>query len=274
MSKSKGNVVTPMDLFESTAPTPCATGRPSARPGVDTAFDEGQMKVGRKLANKLLNASKFVLGIRRSVAAPTRRRRASPNRSTGRCSRSSTPSSTKRPTRSTTFDYARALERTEAFFWWFCDDYVELVKGRAYGADGEAGAASAQAALARALDTMLRLLAPFLPFATEEVWSWWRESSVHRASWPDAEPLRTAAAETPPSLLTVAGEALTELRRTKSEAKRKLRTPIVNATITDTPERLAELREVLGDVSAAGVAAEIDLVEGDTFSIEADLEPE
>ena len=138
------------------------------------------MKVGRRLAIKLLNASKFVLGVMGDDGRPTATR--SPSRSTGRCSRRSPRSSTTRPPRSRRYDYARALERTERFFWCFCDDYVELVKGRAYGG----ASATRRAPRSRvALDALLRLFAPFLPFVTEEVWSWWREGSVHRAPWPD-----------------------------------------------------------------------------------------
>ena len=86
------------------------------------------------------------------------------------------------------YDYARVLQRTEEFFWRFCDDYLELVKGRRYGEQGAAAAASANAALAAALSVMLRLFAPFLPFVTEEVWSWWRDGSVHTARLADAAP--------------------------------------------------------------------------------------
>src|SRR5690606_25248048 len=91
------------------------------------------------------------------------------------------------------YDHTRALDVTETFFWTFCDDYVELVKDRAYGDDGGAPGpetVSARTALPLALDTLLRLLAPVLPFATEEVWSWWRQGSVHRAPWPKSSPLR------------------------------------------------------------------------------------
>jgi valyl-tRNA synthetase len=271
MSKSKGNVVTPIDLLERFGSDAVRYWAASGRPGTDTAFDEGQMKVGRRLAIKLLNASKFALGMGDLVSAldaPVTEPldQAMLTRLAGLVDECTTAFED--------FDYARALERTEQFFWLFTDNYIELVKNRAYGAYGEEGAASALAALARALDTMLRLLAPFLPFATEEVWSWWRDESVHQAPWPLAQPLRDASGGTSPSLLIVAGEALTELRRAKSEAKRKLRTAIVAASITDTPDRLAELRLVLADVAAAGVAEGIDLIEGDAFSIEAELEPE
>ncbi len=90
------------------------------------------------------------------------------------------------------YDYARALERTETFFWWFCDYYLELVKGRRYDPD-PAVSASVSRALRLSLSAFQRLLAPFLPFVTEEVWSWWQEGSVHRAPWPEAAELSAVA---------------------------------------------------------------------------------
>ena len=278
MSKSKGNVVTPIALLEQFGSDAVRYWAASGRPGTDTAFDEGQMKVGRRLAIKLLNASKFALGMGDLVAALEQPVTEPLDQAmlarladlVDECTAAFEG-----------FDYARALERTEQFFWVFTDDYIELIKNRAYGSEGDAGAASAQAALARALDTMLRLLAPFLPFSTEEVWSWWRaesssisSASIHNAPWPTADALRSDAGDTAPALLTIAGETLTELRRAKSEAKRKLRTAITSATITDTGERLAALRLVLADVSAAGVATGVELVEGESLTVEVELEPE
>jgi valyl-tRNA synthetase len=155
------------------------------------------------------------------------------------------------------YDHTRALEVTETFFWTFCDDYLELVKDRAYGAGStaaevSAATTSARVALALALDTMLRLLAPVLPFATEEVWSWWREGSVHRAPWPVATGLRAAAADADPAQLAAAGNALAALRKIKSEAKVAMRTPILSVDLAVPAASLAGVRSAIDDIRGAG----------------------
>ncbi len=180
-----------------------------ARPGVDTAVDPNQMRVGRRLAMKILNASRFVLGFPSSSSAAVIEPldRAMLSALSGVVADATAALDA--------LDYARALERIETFFWTFCDDYVELVKGRAYG-DGPA-ADSARTALRSALDVLLRLFAPMLPFVTEEVWSWSHDTSIHTSSWPVASERGDA------SLLAVASELIGAVRRAKAAAGLSMR---------------------------------------------------
>jgi valyl-tRNA synthetase len=268
MSKSKGNVVTPMGLLEQYGSDGVRYWAASGRPGTDTAFDDGQMKVGRKLAIKILNASKFVLGVAGEHPTDPADVRAPVDRALLADLAAVVTDATRA---FEGYDYARALEHAERFFWSFCDDYVELVKQRAYSESDAAGAASARAALQTALDSLLRLFAPHLPFVTEEVWSWWREGSVHRASWPDAESLRTTAVNGHPAVSAIAGEVLGEVRKAKTAAQVSLRTDVQRVTVRDSAERLEALKLAIDDVREASRAREIDLQESSAFSVEVEL---
>ena len=172
------------------------------------------------------------------------------------------------------FDYARALERSERFFWGFCDDYVELVKQRAYSEGEGDGAASARATLRIALESLLRLFAPHLPFVTEEVWSWWRDGSVHRAPWPDAGSLRASGEGGDPAVYEVAAQVVGEVRKAKTVEKRSLRTDATRVVVHDSVERLAALEQVTGDVQEAARVHALESVPGDSFRVEVELAPD
>ena len=253
MSKSKGNVVTPIDLFEQYGSDAVRYWAASARPGVDTAFSEDQMKVGRKLATKLLNVTKFVLGF--GEANPT----ATPTEAVDIAMLARLASVVDEATTAfETYDYARALEKSESFFWWFCDDYVELVKTRAYS-EG-AGSDSARAALQRALSTLQRLFAPHIPFATEEVWSWWQTGSIHRASWPKRTDLLGGTTDVGSTeiLLDAVCNVLAVIRRTKTEAKVSQRAEVEHVLVSATAAQTALLQFGLVDLLNAGVAQKIE----------------
>ncbi|OMH24673.1 valine--tRNA ligase [Tersicoccus phoenicis] len=256
MSKSKGNVVVPTDVLEQFGSDAVRYWAASARLGGDTAYDVGQMKIGRRLAIKLLNASKFVLNLgatEESVLDDDNAHLlsqpldaallASLDAVIGQASEAFEA-----------YDYARALQITETFFWTFTDDYVELIKDRAYGTAGEAEQASVLVALATTLDALLRLFAPFIPFATEEVWSWWRSGSVHRAQWPTV-----TGFDGDTGILPALGVALSGVRKAKSEAKVKQRTEVLSASISGTAGAIERLRAGLGDLKAAGNVSDLTL---------------
>ena len=237
MSKSKGNAVTPMDLLRENGSDAVRYWAASARLGVDTAFDLAQIKIGRRLAIKILNAGRFVLsfdqadggapadsepaatGVTEPIDRALLRRLAAV---TDQCTAALAA-----------YDHAAALEQAERFFWFFCDDYLELVKARAYGDHGTAQAGSAIATLRTALSGVLRLLAPFLPFVTEEVWSWWQDGSVHLADWPDAGEFRTLAGPGDETVLTAAAAAIGAIRRARSQAQLPGRQPLPLLIVTD-----------------------------------------
>ncbi|MEY3340075.1 MAG: hypothetical protein RL575_1168, partial [Actinomycetota bacterium] len=263
MSKSKGNVVTPSDLFDQYGSDAVRYWAACARPGVDTAFSEDQMKVGRKLATKLLNLTKFVLGAGASDASAA----AQPVDLVDQAMLVRLSEVVDAATIALEqFDYARALERTEAFFWWFCDDYVELVKTRAYGETQDSS--SARVSLHRALSTVQRLFAPMLPFATEEVWSWWQSGSIHRATWPTTAETVAGFNIAPDSVeaLDAICEVLGAVRRTKTEAKVSQRAEVAKLVVTADEKTVKMLQANLSDLRNAGSLQEIEFVVSDSNS--------
>jgi valyl-tRNA synthetase len=277
MSKSVGTVVTPMDSLRRYGSDAVRYWAAGGRLGADVTFDPAQLRVGRRLAIKILNASRFVLGL-----APPDGDRADQGGGgghainqpldvamlerlagvIGQCTRALDD-----------YDHTGALTAAEEFFWFFCDDYLELVKGRAYGERGEKPGASARAALRLALAAILRLFAPFLPFVTEEVWSWWQDGSVHTAAWPAPE--EAAAAPAAPSgeppgasslaaaSLAAASGAIAAIRGAKSGARVSMRAPVRTLVVTAQRDHLDAVRAVLPDVQAAGRVEHTELRPGD-----------
>jgi len=271
MSKTKDNVVTPMPLLEDFGSDAVRYWACNGRPGTDTALDQGVMKIGRRLAIKVLNASKFALGRLGEGPPPAVGAAQAP---LDRALLAELALLVEAATAANeSFDYARALELTETFFWSFCDDYVELVKARAYGEGDPAGADSARATLAVALSVLHRLFAPFMPFVTEEVWSWWQPGSVHAARWPEVGEVGGNAGGAT-AVLRLAGEVLGAVRREKTTHKRSMRARVARLEVHASPATLAALDAARDDLVAAGGVDELVLTPGDDMTVEVTLADE
>ena len=246
MSKSKGNVVTPIDLLEEYGSDAVRYWAAMGRPGTDTAFDTGQMKIGKRLAIKLLNASKFSLSLNATLnnAEVTQAVDHALLNKLAQVVETATTSFDK-------YDYTRALEVAETFFWAFTDDYVELVKERTYGNQGEAAANSARAALGITTHTLLKLFAPFIPFVTEEVWSWWQEGSIHLQSWPKSSEIITNKSVGMDPLNNVTW-ILSEVRKVKTENKQSMKAEVKILEIWAKAEVIDQVKDAQKDLIAAG----------------------
>jgi valyl-tRNA synthetase len=246
MSKSKGNVVTPIDLLEEYGSDAVRYWAAMGRPGTDTAFDTGQMKIGKRLAIKLLNASKFSLSLNATLNS------ADVTQSVDHALLNKLAQVVETATSSfDKYDYTRALEVAETFFWAFTDDYVELVKERTYGNQGEAAANSARAALGITTHTLLKLFAPFIPFVTEEVWSWWQEGSIHLQSWPKSSEIITNKSVGIDPLNNVTW-ILSEVRKVKTENKQSMKAEVKTLEIWAKAEVIEQVKDAQKDLIAAG----------------------
>jgi valyl-tRNA synthetase len=260
MSKSKGNVVTPMGLLEQHGSDAVRYWAAKGGPGVDTAFDPGQMQVGRRLAIKVLNASKFVLGKSAPlgpIAHPVDR---------GMLTRLAALVDAATASFAA-YDYTAALREIETFFWWYCDDHIEHIKRRRAGTG--AGADSATAASLTSLSVLLRLLAPYLPFVTEEVWSWWQPGSIHRAAWPTAAEIRDALGgvidEDAARAVAMASEATAAIRRERALHRLAFGVPVTAIRIPRAWK--SDWDAVRGDVLAGNNAADAAITLGDDVQV-------
>jgi len=266
MSKSKGNVVTPIDLLEEYGSDAVRYWAAMGRPGTDTAFDTGQMKIGKRLAIKLLNASKFSLSLNATLnnADVTQAVDHALLNKLAQVVETATTSFDK-------YDYTRALEVAETFFWAFTDDYVELVKERTYGNQGEAAANSARAALGITTHTLLKLFAPFIPFVTEEVWSWWQKGSIHLQSWPKSSEIITDKSAGIDPLNNVTW-ILSEVRKVKTENKQSMKAEVKTLEIWAKAEVIEQVKDAQKDLIAAGNIKDLKLTVSDSeIKVKAEL---
>jgi valyl-tRNA synthetase len=259
MSKSKGNVVTPAAMLDEHGSDAVRYWAASSRLGTDAAFDPQnpkQIKIGRRLAIKVLNAAKFVYSF--DAPAVDKGWVGTPEPLDDALLTELDRVITIATEAFDNYDHAKALETAEQFFWTFCDDYLELVKERAYGATSAEGQLSAVAALRQTVDVLLRLFAPFIPYATDEVWSWTHEGSVHTAEWP-----APSGSGGPIELLPLVSEALIGIRRAKTDAKASQKTDVVSATLHGP----ALLKLALDDLKAVGRIAKLTFVDANEVAL-------
>jgi valyl-tRNA synthetase len=259
MSKSKGNVVTPESLLDEHSADAVRYWAGRARLGVDTALDPKVFQIGKRLATKIFNASRFVLGqLERAGARPSAAEASAISHPLDRAFAARLRGVVARATAAfEELDYASALQASEEAFWDFCDNYVELVKARSYSDADSPGRASATATLELALRTFLRLFAPFLPYVTEEVWSWrfsgpGRARSVHTSPWPDPAELGREAPFSGLDAYSAAVEVGQKIRGAKTLAKRSLRWSVTRLLVRGAAPDLEALRGVLDDLLASG----------------------
>jgi valyl-tRNA synthetase len=268
MSKSKGNVVTPLALLKEYGSDGVRYWAARGGPGVDTAFDVGQMKIGRKLAMKVLNVSKFVLAGEQfdgAVSEPLDRGMllnlaALVDDATSELEH---------------YEYAKALAKIESFFWDFCDNYVEAAKSRRYGDFGPEAAASASTAMRLALSVLLRLLAPYLSFVCEEVWSWSQDGSIHRAAWPTRDELVKVSGSDESARRAVLHltDALNAIRKGKADQKVSIGTPVQQVVYQAADDAIACLTLLERDLKAAARADSLVLKAGAEPAVEITLKP-
>ncbi|MDP1571821.1 MAG: valine--tRNA ligase [Vicinamibacterales bacterium] len=258
MSKSKGNVVTPLGMLQEYGSDGVRYWAARGGPGVDTAFDVGQMKIGRKLAMKVLNLSRFVLsgahadgpvtepldrGMLTSLAALV-------HEATGDLEQ---------------YEYAKALAKIEGFFWDFCDNYIEAAKSRRYGDFGPEASASASVAMRTALSVLLRLLAPYLVFTCEDVWSWWQAGSIHTAAWPTVAEVQGVSGPDEGARLSHVAltAALAAIRKAKTDLKASVGTQVAAVAYTASADEVQALTRVERDLKAA-IRADVLVLEAGT----------
>jgi valyl-tRNA synthetase len=284
MSKSKGNVITPVDLIIDKGADVVRYWASTSRLGADTAFSEDLLKIGRKLTTKLWNATAFAaIHLSKIETAPTTAAQdIADKRITEALDLWILSRLTKTVSKATNtfaaYEYCDARVAIEEFFWKdFCDNYLELVKARAYGEIGDANAsASAHLTLHHCLNTILRLFAPFIPHVTEELYShifaeeYAKSGSLHaRGMWPKGEDYSIHQTHEDVGIRIVA--ILEAVRKFKSESNVSIKYPIEQAVLSHQDQNVLDsVKPALPDLLAAGNIKQLDVAawnEGSTDGI-------
>lgn len=250
MSKSKGNVVTPQHLLDTYGADSVRYWAASARLGVDTAFEEQIMAQGKKLMNKLFNASRFVFNILEGSTLKTEQNyQKYISKPLDLAWLGKMNAMIKQANDSfMAYDYAAALEVIEKRFWDFCDNDLEIVKKRAYNPADR----SAVATLMFSIDAFLKLFAPFCPFITEEIyqcrpWAGDVDESLHQQAFPKPQEINVQT-----SVYNDVCVIASEIRKAKTAANVSQRTPVKNIVVVAPQKTIIALKTVADDIENVG----------------------
>ena len=244
----------------------------AGRTGADTAFSKDIIANGRRLVTKLWNASRFAEsrldGFDHATIADDGMIAAL--LPTDRWLLSQLARTIAFVTKELDgYEYATARAEIERFFWSdLCDNYLELAKARLYGEPGPARSA-AQWTLYQTLLTVLKLLAPHLPYITEEIYQglfrqWESATSIHLSSWPAEQPLwmDTPSEEAGKALLDI----LRQVRRYKAEYGLSVGAELASLCIHIAPEQRATIEQMLVDIKSATRATTIIIENGESLT--------
>lgn len=247
MSKSKGNVVNPKKVMEDYGSDALRFWAAGSKLGSDLDYQEQDLIAGKKLVNKLINASKFVFMNLEDYDGVSRPKKLE---AIDELFLKKLNNLVEESTKCfLSYEYSRSKSLTEQFFWTaFCDNYLEIVKKRVYQGSGDKKL-SAQFTLYSSLLTIVKLLAPIVSFITEEIYQEYfkkfeKEKSIHLSSWPKSEAIKEDEKNRWKDLL----ELLSKIRQEKSSNQKPMNSEIILSLPKEIKEELKEFLGDLGDV--------------------------
>ncbi len=247
MSKSKGNVIAPQEVLEKYGADALRFWAGGSKLGEDLDYQEKDLVTGKKLITKLWNASKFVFMNLEDYSGrkPKKLEKVDElflnelNKLIKDCTKYFEE-----------YEYSKVRQEVERFFWsMFCDNYLEIVKKRIYNEEGDKKK-SAQYVLYESLLNILKLLAPIMPFVTEEIYQKYfkkdvGEKSIHVSDWPCFKDGLKAGG------LDLLIDILSRVRQAKTSEKKSMKSEIVLSLEKKEIKSLGEMIEDLKDVTNA-----------------------
>ncbi len=250
MSKSKGNVIEPQKIMENYGADAIRYWASSSKFGEDISYQEKEILAGKKLANKILNASNFVfLNLKNYKPKKTKLLE------TDRLFLVKLNELIEKATGCfDNYEYHLAKIETDEFFWHvFCANYLELVKKRVYNGTQEEKD-SAFFTLYRSLLTLIKLFAPIVPFVTEDVYQKHfrkneKSKSVHISEWP--ETIDVKKKKTDDEVFEILIGVIEKIRQGKSNSKKAMNSEIVLMIERKDKDKLKDLLDDLKSVANA-----------------------